>query len=175
MPLMERNSCGVNLLNLSRQREFFLCLFVSLFVWMFGCLDIYYTVGIFFCQKLFFFFRNFLSFTFTSIFFFLLFRYEIVDKKTGKKIKKKSLLLASGFWGQARHLQYLFELMAAWSWCLLANPFVNGVLPLFYAAFLTYLLIDRAERDSKKCHLKYGKYYEEYCQRVPYKIIPGIW
>lgn len=101
--------------------------------------------------------------------------YEIVDPKTGKKTKKTSLLLVSGFWGQARHLQYCFELTAAWSWCLLANPMVNGILPLFYAAFLTYLLIDRADRDSKKCHLKYGKYYEEYCRRVPYKIIPGLY
>ena len=101
--------------------------------------------------------------------------YSVVDRKTGKSTKRTSLLLASGFWGAARHLQYLFELTAAWSWCLLANPFVNGVIPLFYAAFLTYLLIDRADRDSKKCHLKYGKYYEEYCRRVPYKIIPGIY
>lgn len=101
--------------------------------------------------------------------------YTVIDRKTGKSTKKKSLLLASGFWGTARHLQYLFELTAAWSWCLLANPMQNGVLPLFYAAFLTYLLIDRAERDSKKCHLKYGKYYEEYCRRVPYKIIPGVY
>uniref|UniRef100_A0A6U3VLR4 7-dehydrocholesterol reductase n=1 Tax=Ditylum brightwellii TaxID=49249 RepID=A0A6U3VLR4_9STRA len=100
--------------------------------------------------------------------------YEIVDRKTGKKTTKKSLLLASGFWGVARHFQYLFELTAAWSWCLLANPLKNGVLPLFYCVFLTYLLIDRAERDSKKCHLKYGSYYEEYCRLVPWKILPGI-
>ena len=102
-------------------------------------------------------------------------KYTIVDAKSGKTIQKTSLLLYSGYWGQARHLQYLFELMAAWSWCLLANPFVNGVIPLFYCIFLTYLLIDRADRDSKKCLLKYGKYYEEYKRRVPYKIIPGIW
>jgi 7-dehydrocholesterol reductase len=102
--------------------------------------------------------------------------YEIVDRKTGNKTTKTSLLLASGFWGVARHFQYFFELTAAWSWCLLANPIgQNGVLPLFYAAFLTYLLIDRADRDSKKCALKYGKYYEQYCQMVPYKILPGIY
>ena len=101
--------------------------------------------------------------------------YSIVDRKTGKETKKTSLLLASGFWGMARHFQYFFELTAAWSWCLLSNPLVNGLLPLFYAAFLTYLLIDRANRDSKKCHLKYGKHYEEYCRLVPYKIIPGVY
>jgi len=101
--------------------------------------------------------------------------YEIVDRKTGAKTKKTSLLLASGFWGVARHFQYFFELTAAWSWCFLANPFVNGVIPLFYAAFLTSLLVDRAKRDSRKCHLKYGAYYEEYCKLVPYKILPGVY
>ena len=44
-----------------------------------------------------------------------------------------------------------------------------------YAIFLTFLLVDRANRDSEKCHLKYGKYYEEYCKLVPYKIVPGIY
>jgi len=101
--------------------------------------------------------------------------YTVTDPKTGIETKKKSLLLASGFWGVARHFQYLFELTAAWSWCFLANPLANGIIPLFYAAFLTSLLVDRAKRDSKKCHLKYGKYYEEYCRMVPYKIVPGIY
>ena len=100
---------------------------------------------------------------------------QTIDRDTGKKSEKTSLLLASGFWGVARHFQYFFELTAAWSWCLLANPVVNGVIPLFYAAFLTSLLIDRANRDSRKCSLKYGKYYDEYCKLVPYKIIPGIY
>lgn len=101
--------------------------------------------------------------------------YTVVDRETGESREKRSLLLASGFWGVARHFQYFFELTAAWSWCLLANPSRNGILPLSYAAFLTYLLVDRAERDSKKCHKKYGKYYEEYCQLVPYKILPGVY
>lgn len=101
--------------------------------------------------------------------------YTVIDRETGREVKKTSLLLASGFWGAARHFQYFFELTAAWCWCLLANPLVNGVIPLFYAAFLTYLLVDRAKRDSKKCHLKYGKFYEEYCKLVPYKILPGIY
>jgi 7-dehydrocholesterol reductase len=101
--------------------------------------------------------------------------YTVIDRKTGESTLKKSLLLASGFWGMARHFQYFFELTAAWSWCLLANPVNNGVLVLSYASFLTYLLIDRANRDSKKCHLKYGKHYEEYCRLVPYKIIPGVY
>lgn len=101
-------------------------------------------------------------------------KYTIVDRKTGKEAEKTSLLLASGFWGMARHFQYFFELTAAYSWCFLANPFENGILVMFYAVFLTLLLVDRAKRDTEKCSAKYGKYYEEYCELVPYKIVPGI-
>eukprot|EP00804_Cyclotella_cryptica_P020693 CCRYP_003487-RA/>CCRYP_003487-RA protein AED:0.34 eAED:0.34 QI:217/1/1/1/0/0/2/206/530 len=101
-------------------------------------------------------------------------KYTTVDRKTGQVTEKTSLLLASGFWGMARHFQYFFELTAAYSWCFLANPVQNGVFVMFYAVFLTGLLVDRAKRDTDKCRLKYGKYYEEYCDLVPYKIIPGI-
>ena len=80
--------------------------------------------------------------------------YTITDPKTGKQVERRSLLLASGFWGVARHFHYVFELTAAWSWCLLANPMKNGVVPLFYATFLTILLLHRAKRDETKCQKK---------------------
>lgn len=102
-------------------------------------------------------------------------KYMIVDPKTGTATQKTSLLLASGFWGMARHFQYFFELTAAYSWCFLANPMQNGVMVMFYALFLTGLLVDRSKRDTEKCQLKYGKYYNEYCELVPYKIVPGIY
>jgi len=44
--------------------------------------------------------------------------------------------------------------------------------------FLTYnqvLLIHRERRDDHKCHLKYGKDWEEYRRRVPSRIIPGVY
>jgi 7-dehydrocholesterol reductase len=69
----------------------------------------------------------------------------------------------------------VFELTAAWSWCLLANPVKNGVVPLFYAIFLTILLLHRAKRDEAKCTIKYGKDYLEYCRLVPYLVFPGIY
>jgi 7-dehydrocholesterol reductase len=94
--------------------------------------------------------------------------------ENGEAKTRNSLLLASGFWGVTRHLHYVFELMAAYSWGLLANPGVNGILALFYPIFLTILLFDRAKRDDEKCSKKYGEYYVEYKKLVPYKIIPGI-
>jgi len=44
----------------------------------------------------------------------------------------------------------------------------------FYVIYLTLLLTDRAFRDDERCKGKYGKYWTEYCQIVPAKIIPGI-
>jgi len=101
-------------------------------------------------------------------------QYTILNKD-GSSTTRESLLLASGFWGIARHFHYVFELTAAWSWCILANPAVNGVLVLFYSTFLTILLAERAKRDERKCQNKYGKYYDEYSQKVPYLIVPGLY
>lgn len=102
-------------------------------------------------------------------------KYAALNSKTGNMETHESLLLASGWWGLARHLQYLFELMAAWSWGLLGMGTNNGPLALFYAIFLTVLLIDRAKRDEKKCLKKYGDYYRDYMKHVVYKIIPGVY
>jgi len=98
--------------------------------------------------------------------------YSTVNPATGRTEQRTSLLLASGWWGTARHNQYLFELMAAYSWGLLAGVQTHGCLPLFYPVFLTILLVHRAHRDEQKCLAKYGAYYEKYMSMVPYKIVP---
>ena len=101
--------------------------------------------------------------------------YTTTDPTSGKLQRHTSLLLASGYWGVARHFHYAFELVAAWSWCLLANPVVNGAPALLYAVFLTWLLSDRAKRDEAKCMRKYGKDYERYRELVPFLILPGVY
>jgi 7-dehydrocholesterol reductase len=85
---------------------------------------------------------------------------------------KESLLLASGFWGLARHFHYVPEISAAFFWSLPA--LFSNVLPYFYVVFLTVLLSDRAMRDDNRCAAKYGKDWEAYRKKVPYKILPGI-
>lgn len=100
--------------------------------------------------------------------------YSVINATTGKTEKHTSLLLASGWWGVARHAQYLFELTAAWSWGILAGVHTHGILPLFYPTFLTILLIHRAIRDEEKCQAKYGAAFTKYKQMVPYNILPGI-
>ncbi|KAK7069220.1 7-dehydrocholesterol reductase [Halocaridina rubra] len=85
---------------------------------------------------------------------------------------KTSKLLTSGFWGTARHLNYFFEILAAFSWCL--PGLGHGIWPFLYAIFLTVLLIHRVFRDEEKCKVKYGNTWDIYCQAVPYRMIPGI-
>lgn len=86
--------------------------------------------------------------------------------------QKESILLVSGFWGISRHFHYLPELAAAFLWSVPA--LFSHALPYFYPVFLAILLTDRAWRDDKRCAVKYGPHWQEYCKRVPYKIIPGI-
>jgi 7-dehydrocholesterol reductase len=85
---------------------------------------------------------------------------------------KESLLLASGFWGIARHFHYVPELLGALCWTLPA--LFHNALPWFYFVFLVILLTDRAFRDDNRCATKYGDDWKAYCEKVPYKIIPGV-
>jgi len=91
---------------------------------------------------------------------------------TEKGEPKESLLLASGFWGIARHFHYVPEILGAVFWTLPA--LFGNVLPYFYVVFLTALLTDRAMRDDNRCSIKYGQDWKAYCAKVRYKILPGI-
>jgi 7-dehydrocholesterol reductase len=92
--------------------------------------------------------------------------------RTADGEERESLLLVSGYWGLARHFHYLPELVVALVWALPAGA---AALPYFYVTFLAILLIDRAGRDDRRCHAKYGATWEEYRRRVPYKIVPGLY
>jgi 7-dehydrocholesterol reductase len=85
-------------------------------------------------------------------------------------VERNSLLLASGWWGVARHFHYLLEISLAFFWTL--PVLFAHFLPWFYVVFLAILLIHRSYRDEARCSAKYGKYWEQYCELVPNKIIP---
>jgi 7-dehydrocholesterol reductase len=85
---------------------------------------------------------------------------------------RENLLLASGYWGIARHFHYLPELVAAFCWTLPVG--FTRALPWFYPAFLTVLLVHRALRDERRCAAKYGADWLRYCRLVPYRIVPGV-
>ena len=87
--------------------------------------------------------------------------------------ERQNVLLASGWWGLSRHFHYIPEFLGAFFWS--APALFAHFLPYFYLFFLSLLLIDRAYRHEKRCAMKYGKDWQKYCERVPFRIIPFIY
>ena len=82
-------------------------------------------------------------------------------------------LLAGGWWGVARHVNYFADLVLALGFSLatgFSSPFTY-----FYPAYFAVLLWHRERRDDHKCALKYGDAWDEYRERVPSRIIPFIY
>lgn len=99
--------------------------------------------------------------------------YTVAPYMTDRGEKSTNLLLASGWWGVARHFHYLPELIGTLCWSLPA--LFTHFSPYFYLCFLTVLLFDRAKRDELKCAQKYQQGWREHCEKVPYRIIPYIY
>lgn len=91
---------------------------------------------------------------------------ETIMTSSGKR------LLVSGWWGLVRHPNYLGDIIMAFAWTFPCG--FNHAIPYFYPVFVTFLLVDRELRDEKKNRLKYGTSWDEYCRRVPYRILPKI-
>jgi 7-dehydrocholesterol reductase len=87
--------------------------------------------------------------------------------------RHRSMLLVSGGWEVARHWNYTLELTMTFCWTAAAK--FSHLLPWGYFIFLTILLVDRATRDDRRCAHKYGHYWKDYCEAVPYSLIPGIY
>lgn len=105
-----------------------------------------------------------------------------------------SKLLISGWWGTARHINYLGDWFMSWSYCLptgiagyvVVNHSNLEVVPgeargwgmlitYFYMIYFAVLLIHREGRDEEKCRKKYGKDWDAYCKKVPSRIVPYIY
>lgn len=82
-------------------------------------------------------------------------------------------LLVSGFWGLSRHFNYVGDITMALAWCL--PCLFYSPLPYFYVIYFTALLVHRQRRDDKKCAAKYGDDWVKYRERVPWRIMPGIY
>ncbi len=83
-------------------------------------------------------------------------------------------VLHSGFWGVSRHVNYLGEILMAcglalaFGWPLLFGPWLY---PLYYVA----LLFPRERDDDRRCAEKYGALWDQYRQKVPWRIVPKVY
>lgn len=94
---------------------------------------------------------------------------EIIQSKDGKH-----KVLCSGFWGISRHVNYLGELLISTGLAMSLGQF-NDWTPWLYPLYYVALLIPRQIDDDRRCEKKYGEVWKEYCRRVPYRIIPGVY
>ncbi|ODQ81280.1 hypothetical protein BABINDRAFT_175047 [Babjeviella inositovora NRRL Y-12698] len=92
---------------------------------------------------------------------------ESIKTTTGSK------LLCDGWWSLSQHVNYLGDWLMAWAWCLPTG--FGTVFTYFYVVYFGVLLVHRQTRDEAKCRAKYGKAWEAYEKRVPYKIIPYVY
>ena len=87
-------------------------------------------------------------------------------------------LLCSGFWGVARHINYLGEILMASGLALALGQFSgswSSLWPWLYPLYYLVLLLPRERDDDRRCAEKYGALWQEYCERVPHRIIPGVY
>lgn len=131
---------------------------------------------------------------------------EYIETSAGKR------LLVSGWWGRARHINYLGDWVMSWTYCLptglagyqiIRHKVMPAVIPedgfriltdkgvavvhqgnakgwgmvvtYFFMVYFAVLLVHRERRDEAKCRAKYGKDWEEYRKRVPWRIIPYVY
>ena len=84
-------------------------------------------------------------------------------------------ILCSGFWGKARHLNYLGEGFLALAIALVFGHFAN-LWAWTYFVFIVSLFLYRQLDDEKHCAEKYGaEKWAEYRERVRWKILPGVY
>lgn len=113
-----------------------------------------------------------------------------------------SKLMTSGWWGMARHINYLGDWTMSWAYCLptgiagytiiktinpasgelqtqaVQTPEVRGwgmIITYFYMLYFAVLLVHREMRDEEKCKKKYGADWDRYTSMVRSRIIPGIY
>ncbi|KAJ3316545.1 erg24, C-14 sterol reductase, partial [Gonapodya sp. JEL0774] len=81
---------------------------------------------------------------------------KYITTKMGNK------LITSGWWGMARHINYLGDWLMAWAWCL-PTGFATPI-TYFYVIYFGILLVHRDTRDYEKCSKKYGSDWDKYCK-----------
>ena len=83
-------------------------------------------------------------------------------------------LLANGFWGKSRHINYLGEILEA-AGIALATGYFAVWLVWLYPLYYVLLFITREMDDNKICKTKYGELWDEYKKKAKYRIIPYIY
>jgi len=99
------------------------------------------------------------------------FLWGLIEQKTipGTRI------LYSGFWGLSRHINYLGEIAQSLALGLPGYLVSGSLIPFLYPLYYVVLFVPRQIDDDALCAAKYGSAWDEYVQKVPYRIIPFVY
>ncbi|XP_028855588.1 delta(14)-sterol reductase [Denticeps clupeoides] len=92
---------------------------------------------------------------------------ETIQSPSGQK------LLVSSWFGWVRHPNYLGDIMMNLAWSLPCG--FTSIVPYLPCLVCINLLRRRATEIEESCQRKHGKAWEEYCHRVPYKMLPHVY
>lgn len=83
-------------------------------------------------------------------------------------------LIYSDCWGIVRHPNYLGDIITSLTICM---PLIwrFALPPLLIAVWTIVILIHRTSRANQRNLLRYGSSWVQYCKKVPYKLIPGVY
>jgi delta14-sterol reductase len=82
-------------------------------------------------------------------------------------------LLASGWWGIGRKLNYSGEIGVYF--CFALTTGLEHPWPYLLPLSLSILLGQRAYRDDRKCSAKYGAAWSSYCSRARFRMVPFLY
>ncbi|KAK7409141.1 hypothetical protein QQX98_008691 [Neonectria punicea] len=94
-------------------------------------------------------------------------KYQTGDGKT-----HRTVLLCSGWWGIVRHANYVGSLLYTLAACMTCGT--DHLFPYTEFIILAFTVIHRCFRDEARCRQKYGETWDEYCQIVKWRMIPGV-
>lgn len=69
----------------------------------------------------------------------------------------------------------IFSHTITFNYFIIRHLGLSSPLPYFYPIYFAVLLIHRELRDEEKCHKKYGKDWDKYCETVRWRIIPYVY
>ena len=81
-------------------------------------------------------------------------------------------LLCSGWWALSRHINYLGDTLMAVGLSVAVD---GGIAPWIYPLYYVLLFVARERADCERCREKYGRDWDEYCHRVPFRIVPLLY
>lgn len=106
------------------------------------------------------------------------FKQASAQRRPEKSIRSadgKHVLFCGGLWGVARHINYVGEILEAAGIALAVGHPTTAWSPWLYPLYYVGLLVTRERDDDRRCREKYGPLWEEYCRRVPYRLIPLVY